>query len=100
MSKKKKSDSFTQMGKRMMLGMNVMKGKLGEGMFEAGERMKGHDVKRIHKGGDYVVQKRDFFGRKIGKPKVHEVKTGNARLSKAQRSKRKKLKGGYKVDRY
>jgi hypothetical protein len=64
------------------------------------QRLQGHDVKKIHTGGDFVVQKRDLFGRKIGKPKTVEVKTGGSPLTEAQKKKKRQLKGKYKVESY
>ena len=43
--------------------------------------MQGNDCKKIRKGGDFVVQERDFFGNEIGKPTVYEVKTGNSKVT-------------------
>lgn len=78
-----------------------MRGRMAEDSFALEQRMQGHDVKKIHKGGDFVVQKRDIFGRKIGRPKTYEVKTGNSQLSEAQKRKKRHLgKRRYKVVRY
>lgn len=74
---------------------------MGEDRFDLEQRLQGHDVRKIHKGGDFVVQKRDMFGRKIGKPMTYEVKTGNSQLSDAQKRKQRRLgKRSYKVIRY
>jgi hypothetical protein len=87
--------------KSYTLANNRMRGRMAEDSFALEHRLRGHDVKKIHKGGDFVVQKRDFFGNKIGKPTVHEIKTGNAKLSDAQRRKKARLGNRrYKVERY
>jgi hypothetical protein len=86
--------------KRLTLSNNVMRGRMAESNFALGQNLQGNDVKRIRKGGDFVVQKQDFFGNKIGKPEVHEVKTGNSRLSDAQRNTKRRLGNRFKEDRY
>ncbi len=87
--------------KRITLSNNKMRGRMAEDSFAMSQRLQGHEVKKIHKGGDFVVQKRSVFGRNIGKPTVHEVKTGNSQLSEAQRRKKTRLGNRrYKVERY
>jgi hypothetical protein len=78
-----------------------MRGRIAEDGFALSQRAQGHEVRRIHKGGDFVVQRTDgIFGRKIGKPETHEIKTGGSPLSAAQRKKKRQLKRKYVVDRY
>jgi hypothetical protein len=77
-----------------------MRGRIAEDGFALSQRAQGHEVKRTPVGCDFVVQRRDIFGRKIGKPETHEIKTGGSPLSAAQRKKKKQLKRNYKVDRY
>ncbi len=87
--------------KSSTLANNRMRGRMAEDSFALEQRMQGHDVRKIHKGGDFEVQKRDTFGRKIGKPTIHEVKTGDSQLSEAQRRKKSRLGNRrYKVERY
>jgi hypothetical protein len=109
MPKKKSPGSFgldsfdlgiSKMNKRYTLANNRVRGKMAEDNFALGQRLQGNDCKKIHKGGDFVVQKRDFFGNKVGKPVVHEIKTGNSQLSEAQKRKKARLGSKYKVDRY
>ncbi len=91
-------DSFS---KRQTLANNRMKGRMAEDSFHLEQNLRGNDCRKIHKGGDFVVQKRDIFGNNVGKPTVHEIKTGNAKLSEAQRRNKAKLGNrGYKVERY
>ena len=99
---RKKPDPFglKKESKRFTLRMNKMRGKMAEDSFRIEQGVRGHDVQRIHKGGDFVVQKKDLFGRKIGKPVTHEIKTGNSKLSPAQKKKKKQLKRRYKINRY
>lgn len=87
--------------KRQTLASNRMKGKMAEDSFHLEQNLQGNDCRKIHKGGDFVVQKRDFFGNKVGKPTVHEIKTGNSKLSDAQKRKKARLGNKrYKVERY
>lgn len=88
------------LSKRLTLSSNRMRGRMAEDGYALEQRIQGNDCRKIHKGGDFVVQKRDIFGRKIGKPKTVEIKTGGSKLSKAQEKKKKQLKGNYEVKRY
>ena len=87
--------------RNVTLATNKWKGRLAENSVEMSYRLQGYDVKKIHKGGDFIVQKRDFLsGRRIGKPIIVEVKSGpHARLSKIQRQRMRRLKKRYKVIR-
>ena len=74
---------------------------MAEDSFALGQRVQGNEVTRIHEGGDFIVQKRDFWGNKVGKPTVHEIKTGNSQLSEAQKREKAKLGNSrYKIERY
>jgi hypothetical protein len=90
---------LAMLSKSLTLSANRMKGRIAEDSFAISQRLQGHEVKKIHKGGDFVVQKRDFFGRKVGKPTTYEVKTGDSPLTEAQKRK-KRLSRNYKVVRY
>ena len=85
--------------KRSTLNVNKAKGRMAEKVFEGTERMKGNDVKRIHHGGDYIVTERDILTGKSKGKKVHEIKTGNAKLSPLQKKTKKKMGSKYKVSR-
>ncbi|MGE5574986.1 MAG: hypothetical protein ACM3UL_02525 [Ignavibacteria bacterium] len=94
-------DGLRKYQKRVTLSNNRMKGKMAEDSFQLEQNLQGNDCRKIHKGGDFIVQKRDIFGNKVGKPTVHEVKTGNAKLSYAQKRKKARLGNSrYKVERY
>jgi hypothetical protein len=93
-------DGVKRFQKRMTLSSNRMRGRMAEASFNMEQTIQGNDCRKIHKGGDFVVQKRDLFGNKIGKPTVHEIKTGNAKLSPAQKRKKKQLGKRYKEERY
>ena len=63
--------------------------------------MQGNDCVKTRRGGDFVVQKRDFFGEKVGDPAVYEVKTGDSKLSEAQEKRQRQLgRKRYKIVRY
>jgi len=69
--------------------------------FAFDQAMQGHDCTKIRNEGDFVVQKRDFFGNEIGEPTVFEVKTGNSPLSEAQKKRKRQFGSNrYKVVRY
>jgi len=77
------------------------KGKTAKDRFAFEQSMQGNDCTKICKGGDFVVQERDFFGNKIGVPKVYDVKAGNSPLTEAQEKRKRQLgKDRYKVARY
>lgn len=62
--------------------------------------MEGNDCVRTRRGGDFVVQKRDFFGEKEGEPMIVDVKTGNSELTEAQEQRKRQLRGRYRIARY
>ena len=88
------SRRFTQSERRA-------KGSLAKDRFAFDQAMQGHDCKKIREDGDFVVQKRDFFGNKVGEPTTYEVKTGNSKLTEAQEKRRRQLgRNRYKIARY
>ncbi len=88
------SRRFTQTGRRL-------KGNLAKDRFAFDQAMQGHDCIKIRKGGDFMVQKRDFFGNKVGEPTIFEVKTDNSELTEAQLNRRRKLgRNRYRIVRY
>ena len=91
---------FGSFSKSLTLSNNRMRGRMAEDSFALEQRIQGNDCRKIHKGGDFVVQRRDMFGRKIGKPTVDEIKTGNSQLSDAQRRKKARMGKSYRVHRY
>jgi hypothetical protein len=85
---------FPQAGKRTQ-------GKIAKDRFAFDQAMQGNDVVPLRRGGDFVVQKRDFFGDKEGEPIVFEVKTGNAKVTEAQQQRQKRLgRNRHKIVRY
>lgn len=88
------SRRFTQNGRRL-------KGNLAKDRFAFDQAIQGHDCIKIRRGGDFMVQKRDFFGNKVGEPTVFEVKADNSKLTEAQLSRRRKLgRNRYRIVRY
>lgn len=104
MGKKDSTDDPLKLGnvsKRFNLSSNRAKGSIAKDRFAFDQSIQGHDCKKIRRGGDFVVQKRDFFGNKIGEPTVFEVKTGDTQLSDAQEKRKRQLgRNRYKVVRY
>jgi hypothetical protein len=77
------------------------KGAVAKDRFAFDQSTRGNDCTKIRRGGDFVVQERDFFGNKIGNPTVYEVKSGNAPLTEAQEKRKRRLgRDRYKVVRY
>ena len=88
------SKRFNQPSKRA-------KGDIAKDRFAFDQTMQGHDCQKIREGGDFVVQKRDFFGNKVGEPTIYEVKTGNSKLTEAQEKRQRQLgRRRYKITRY
>lgn len=83
--------------KREQLEKNKRQGRIGEAQAINRHILAGYEVEKKHTGEDFVARKRNMFTGKVTKTKHVEVKTGNARLSKRQKEKKKK--GNYKVER-
>jgi hypothetical protein len=93
---------FGNISRRLTLSSrNRAKGGIAKDRFAFDQSMQGNDCTKIRKNGDFVVQKRDFFGNKIGDPTIYEVKTDNSKLTEAQEKRKRQLgKDRYKVVRY
>ena len=105
MGKKDSSNSdllkFRNVSRRFNLSSKRAKSQVAEDRFAFDQTMQGHDCSKIRQGGDFVVQKRDFFGNTVGEPTIFEVKTGTSQLSDAQVERRRKLgPKRYKIARY
>ena len=97
---RKERDSIKLLNKRFIIAKNWLTGKLGEMNLESDVSLEGHDIKKVHEGRDFVVQKKkSYTDRNIGKPMEIEVKTGDAKLSEAQKREKKRLGKRYKVYR-
>jgi len=73
------------------------RGNVAKDRFAFDQAMQGNDCTKTLRGGDFVVQKRDFFGQKDGEPTVFDVKTGNSKLTEAQEQRKRQLRGRYKL---
>ncbi|HUK85179.1 MAG TPA: hypothetical protein VLU95_04890 [Candidatus Acidoferrum sp.] len=91
---------LSNVSKRFNLSSKHAKGRIAKDRFAFDQTMQGHDCRKIRESGDFVVQKRDFFGNKVGEPTIYEVKTGNSPLSEAQEKRKRQLRSRYKVVRY
>ncbi len=81
--------------------MKREKGKIAKDSFVFEQAMQGNDCTKIRKGGDFIVQQRDWFGNKIGNPTIYEVKTGNSKVTEAQEQRKRQLgRDRYKIVRY
>lgn len=100
-SSEKKTFGFSSTARRFPQTRRRTEGKIAKDRFAFDQAMQGHDCQKIREGGDFIVQKRDFFGNKVGEPTTYDVKTGNSKLSEAQ-ERRKRLLGRnrYKIARY
>lgn len=88
------SRRFTQTERRI-------KGSIARDRFAFDQAIQGHDCQKIRKDGDFVVQKRDFFGNKIGAPITYEIKNGDSKLTEAQEKRQRQLgRNRYKIVRY
>jgi len=76
-------------------------GDIARDRFAFEQSMNGNDCVKIRKGGDFVVQERDFFGNEIGKPKIYQVKTGNTKITETEEKRKRQLgRDKYKIVRY
>ncbi len=92
---------FGNTSRRFTQSCRRVKGTIAKDRFAFDQAMQGHDCKKIREGGDFVVQKRDFFGSKVGEPTTYEVKTGNSPLTEAQEKRKRQLgRNRYKIARY
>ena len=100
----KRNDDPLKLGnvsKRFHFSSKRAKGRIAKDRFAFDQTMQGDDCQKIRESGDFVVQKRDFFGNKVGEPTIFEVKTGNSKLSEAQEKRQRQLgRSRYKVVRY
>jgi hypothetical protein len=87
--------------KRFSFSSNRAKGNIAKDRFAFDQTMQGHDCQKIRQDGDFIVQKRDFFGNKVGEPTTYEVKTTKTQLTDAQEKRQRQLgRNRYKIARY
>jgi hypothetical protein len=80
----KRPYGFGNTSRRFTHSSRQVKGKVAQDRFAFDQSMQGNDCMKVRRGGDFVTQKRDFFGNKIGNPTIFEVKTGGSKLTEAQ----------------
>jgi len=104
MAKRTSKDDPLNLGnvsKRFSLSSNRAKGNIAKDRFAFDQTMHGNDCRKIREDGDFVVQKRDFFGNKVGEPTTYEVKTGKTQLTDAQEKRQRQMgRNRYKIARY
>jgi hypothetical protein len=109
MQRRKRSSQYDpfdlgSLSKSFRMANNQMKGRIGEDSFKLSMESQGREVRKIRTGGDFVEEyQTDMFGNRIrrrSKPIVHEIKTGDSQLSKAQDRERRRLGRRYRVHRY
>ena len=90
-----------RVSRRFSLSYNRVRGNIAKDRFAFEQAMQGHDCIKIRHDGDFVVQKRDFFGNKVGDSRTYEVKTSYSMLTKAQEERKRQLgRNRYKIVRY
>ena len=97
----KRPYGFGNTNRRFTKSPRKVAGDIARDRFAFEQAMKGNDCTKIRKGGDFVVQERDFFGTEIGKPTTYQVKTGNSKITNAEEKCKRKLgRDKYKIVRY
>jgi hypothetical protein len=97
----KKPMGFGNTSRRFTQSERRQKGEIARDLFAFDQAMQGHDCQKIRADGDFIVQKRDFFGNKVGEPTTFEVKVGNSKLTEAQEQRQRRMgRNRYKVTRY
>jgi hypothetical protein len=77
------------------------KGSISKDRFAFEQTMAGNDCTKIQRGGDFVVQERNFFGDKVGEAKTFDVKSGNSRVTDVQLERQRRLgRNRHKIVRY
>ncbi len=78
-----------------------IKGEIAKDRFAFEQAMKGNDCQKTRRGGDFVVQERDFFGEKVGDSTTIDVKVGNSRVTEAEKQRQRLLgRNRYRRVRY
>jgi hypothetical protein len=97
----KRPYGFGNNNRRFSLSQRKTAGNLARDRFAFDQTMKGNDCTKIRKGGDFIVQERDFFGNETGKPKTYQIKTANSKITEAEEKRKRQLgRDKYKIVRY
>jgi hypothetical protein len=92
---------FGNTSRRFAQSERRQKGEIARDRFAFDQAIQGHDCQKIRENGDFLVQKRDFFGNKVGEPSIFEVKSGHSKLTQAQEQRQRRLgRNRYKIARY
>ena len=92
---------FGSTNRRFSESVRKVAGDVARDRFAFDQCMRGNDCVKLCRGGDFVVQERDFFGNEIGKPVIYQVKAGNSKVTVAEEARKRQLGGGrYKIVRY
>ncbi len=98
---KDKPFGFGNTNRRFPAAGKRTQGKIAKDRFAFEQAMAGNDCTPLRHGGDFVVQKRNFIGELEGERTVIDVKTGNARVTEAQKQRQKRLgRNRHKIVRY
>jgi hypothetical protein len=98
---KKKPFGFGNTNRRFPAEGKRTQGKIAKDRFAFEQAMDGNDCTPLRRGGDFLVQKRNFIGELEGERTVVDVKSGNARVTEAQKQRQKKLgRNRHKIVRY
>ncbi len=98
---KKKPFGFGNTNRRFPAAGRRTQGKIAKDRFAFEQAMKGNDCQKTRRGGDFVVQERDFFGEKAGEPTTFDVKVGNSRVTDADQQRQRRLgRNRYRMVRY
>jgi hypothetical protein len=102
--KSKSSDKpfgFGSTNRRFPAAGKRTQGKIAKDRFAFEQAMAGNDCIPLRRGGDFVVQKRNFIGELEGERTVVDVKSGSARVTEAQKERQKRLgRNRHKIIRY
>jgi len=97
----KRPYGFGNTNRRFVRLSRRLAGDLARDRFAFDQAMKGNDCVKIRRGGDFVVQERDFFGNEVGKPKTYQVKTVNSKVTAAEELRKRQLgRDRYRIVRY
>ncbi|MCW4017676.1 MAG: hypothetical protein NWF00_03180 [Candidatus Bathyarchaeota archaeon] len=92
---------FSNTNRRFPKAGRRTSGEVARDRFAFDQAMQGNDCTRIRRGGDFVVQKRDFLGEPVGEPMTFQVKTGNSKVTEAEQTRQKKFgRNRYRLVRY
>lgn len=86
--------------KRSTLNVNKVRGRMAENVFAGIQGMGGNTVTRTGKGHDYKVTHRHPITGEYEGTTYHEIKTGNAKLSKLQKKTKKKMGTRFNEERF